>query len=170
MEDQRVVRLRALDEPVHRVEDVHARRARARVGRVVREHHDVVPPVPASAQEAAHVARVVHAPEQLVRLALVVDADLSPPGGKARERERVGTDPRGVIVRHLRRAPSSGRCTWSTGSRGSVPALRAGDAGWDPGWDGEALKTEKSGSFSNYIPKLSCDSCYALETLGGVLL
>ena len=48
VEEQRVIRTRACDEPVHRVEHVRARRLLARVRRIIGENDDIlvlVPPV-----------------------------------------------------------------------------------------------------------------------------
>ena len=72
------MRLRALDEPMHRIKYVHARRAGAQVGRIVRQDNNVLLLVPMPAQEVAHVPCVIHAPKQLVRQALVVNPDLPP--------------------------------------------------------------------------------------------
>lgn len=76
VEEQRVVRLCALDEPVHRVEDVRPGGTRARVRGVVREQDDVLGLVTVPAQELHDVSRVVDAAVQLVRLAFVIYADL----------------------------------------------------------------------------------------------
>lgn len=78
MEKERIVGLSILDEPVHRIKDIHARRLRARVRCVIRQDHDILLLVPMSPQEVAHVARIVHAAVQLIRQALVVNPDLTP--------------------------------------------------------------------------------------------
>ena len=46
MKEQRIMRLRARDEPVHRVQDVDSSGDSARVFRVVREHENVFVPEP----------------------------------------------------------------------------------------------------------------------------
>jgi len=76
VQEQRVIRLRIRNKPLHSPQNILLRRLIPRILLVIRQYHHVLPPVPELLrQECRHVLNVVDAPAELALLAEVVDAD-----------------------------------------------------------------------------------------------
>lgn len=84
MKEQRIIRPRILNQPMHRPQDILLRRLAHRVLQIVRQDHHVLALIPKVLKQVRrHVLDVVDAPAQLPALPEVVNPDqqrLAPPG------------------------------------------------------------------------------------------
>ena len=76
MKEQRIIRPRILNQPMHRPQNILLRRLAHRILQIIRQNHHILPLIPKVLKQVTrHVLDVVDAPAQLAPLPEIVDPD-----------------------------------------------------------------------------------------------